>query len=192
MLHAFGHGYTTPGFCYARALGSIESAALSQLEENLNYSAEHLMALGPSRFKTLSAAQLYARNSEKLANAVFGGRMGNTASNDGWRYRGRGLTQVTGKANYSAYSEASRVDVVKWPELLVKPAYAADSAGWFWHARSCNHLADDGDVRGLTRRINGGETGLRERAVLMAQALKALRGLLAGGLDASPCLESTG
>jgi putative chitinase len=68
------------------------------------------------------------------------------------------------------------VDVVKWPELLVKPTYAADSAGWFWHSRSCNHWADDGDVRGLTRRITGGENGLRERAALTAQALKALLG----------------
>jgi putative chitinase len=102
--------------------------------------------------------------------------MGNTASDDGWRYCGRGLKQITGKENYSAYYEASRVDVVKWPEALVQPAYAADSAGWFWHARSGNHWADDGDVRGLTRRINGGETGPRERVALTAQALKALRG----------------
>lgn len=155
---------------------SVESAALSQLEENLNYSAERLMAVWPSRFKTLGAAQAYARNPEALANKVYGGRMGNTASDDGWRYRGRGLKQLTGKANYAEYAEASRVDVVKWPELLVKPAYAADSAGWFWHARGCNAYADDGDVRGLTRRINGGETGLKERAALTSAALRALLG----------------
>jgi putative chitinase len=155
---------------------SVESAALSRVEENLNYSAERLCAVWPSRFKTLSAASAYARNPEALANRVYGGRMGNTAADDGWRYRGRGLKQLTGKANYSEYAEASRVDVVRWPELLVKPQYAADSAGWFWQARGCNSYADDGDVNGLTRRINGGETGLRERAALTSQALKALLG----------------
>lgn len=155
---------------------SVESAAQSRVEENLNYSAERLCAVWRSRFKTLSAASQYARNPEALANKVYGGRMGNTAADDGWRYRGRGLKQMTGKANYSEYAEASRVDVVRWPALLVKPQYAADSAGWFWHARGCNSYADDGDVNGLTRRINGGETGLRERAALTSQALKALLG----------------
>lgn len=100
--------------------------------------------------------------------------MGNTASDDGWRYRGRGLKQLTSRSNYAEYAEASRVDVVRWPELLVKPGYAADSAGWFWHARGCNSFADDADVRGLTKRINGDETTLRERAALTAKALKAL------------------
>ncbi|KQP21381.1 glycoside hydrolase family 19 protein [Pseudorhodoferax sp. Leaf265] len=155
---------------------SVESAALSRLEENLSYSAERLLQVWPSRFKTLSAAEPYARNPEELAKAVYGGRIGNSAAGDGWRYRGRALKQLTGRSNYLAYAEAAKGDVVRWPELLVKPAYAADSAGWFWHSRGCNARADDGDVRGLTKRVNGGETGPRERAALTAQAVRALAG----------------
>jgi putative chitinase len=168
-------GIDTPArVAYFLAQVGVESGGLARLEENLSYSAERLMEAWPSRFKTLAAAQAYARNPEALANRVYGGRMGNTQAGDGWRYRGRGLKQLTGRNNYQEYAEASRVDVVKWPELLVKPTYAADSAGWFWNARGCNAWADDGDVRGLTRVINGGETGLRERAALTEKALQAL------------------
>lgn len=168
-------GIDTPArVAYFLAQVGVESGGLARLEENLSYSAERLMGVWPSRFKTLAAAQAYARNPEALANKVYSGRMGNTQPGDGWRYRGRGLKQLTGRNNYQEYAEASRIDVVKWPELLVKPQYAADSAGWFWDARGCKHFADDGDVRGLTRAINGGETGLRERAALTAKALQVL------------------
>ncbi len=98
---------------YFLAQVSVESAALSRLEEDLSYSAERLCVVWPSRFKTLSAAQPYARNPEALANRVYSGRMGNTAADDGWRYRGRGLKQLTGKSNYAEYAEAASVDFVK-------------------------------------------------------------------------------
>lgn len=89
----------------------VESGGLARVEENLSYSAERLMTVWPSRFKTLAAAQAYARNPEALANKVYGGRMGSTQPGDGWRYRGRGLKQLTGRNNYKEYAEAYRVGI---------------------------------------------------------------------------------
>lgn len=99
--------------------------------------------------------------------------LGNTAANNGWRHRGRELKQLLGRNNHAAYAEASGGNAVKCPELLTKPTHAADSAGGFGHATACNTFADDGDVRGLTRRITGGD-GLRKRAALTEKASKEL------------------
>lgn len=153
---------------------SHESGRLLRLEENLNYSAERLIAVWPSRFRTLEAAQPFARNPEALANNVYGNRMGNTLPGDGWRYRGRGLKQLTGKNNYAAYSLAADNEALTKPDILLQPHFAADSAGWFWHANSCNPLADRRDWQGLTRRINGGTVGLADRIAATERALRAL------------------
>jgi putative chitinase len=154
----------------------VESGNFSRLEENLNYSAERLCVVWPSRFKSVADAAPYARNSEALANNVYAGRLGNTQPGDGWRYRGRGLKQLTGRANYAAYYSYSGVDVVAHPEFLLEPLQAAYSAGWFWKTNGCSALADAGDVRGLTQRINGGLTGLAEREAATKRALAALAG----------------
>lgn len=151
-----------------------ESARFERLEEGLSYSPERLMAVWPTRFKSAAAAQPYARNPQALANLVYAGRMGNREPGDGWRYHGRGCIQLTGRAAYEAYEAASGKPVAAFPELLLDPAVAADSAAWFWSKNSCNTLADAGDVRGLTRRINGGQNGLQERLALTARALAAL------------------
>lgn len=153
---------------------AVESMRLSVLEENLSYSAERLCAVWPRRFPTLESAAPFARNPRALANKVYGGRMGNTGPDDGWRYRGRGLKQLTGRDNYEAYSRAAGINAASNPDLLLDPRYAADSAGWFWHANGCGALADARDWRGLTRRINGGETALGERIAAINRALSVL------------------
>lgn len=132
------------------------------------------MAVWPSRFKTLPEARQCERNPQALAERVYGGRMGNASPGDGWKYRGRGLKQLTGKTNYMAYAKAAGIDCVSNPDLLLQPEHAADSAAWFWSSNGCSALADKGDVRGLTQRINGGLNGLEERLAQSAKAIKAL------------------
>ncbi|EZI22716.1 glycoside hydrolase family 19 protein, partial [Pseudomonas extremaustralis] len=108
------------------------------------------------------------------ANVVYADRMGNAGPGDGWKYRGRGLIQVTGKTNYAACGEALGLDLINQPELLERPQYAAMSAAWFWSANGLNTLADAGDLTKITRRINGGLTGQADRQALYDKALKVL------------------
>lgn len=145
----------------------VESGGMSRLEEGLTYTTpERLQTVWPARFKTREAALPYVRNPQALANLVYGGRMGNTQPGDGYRYRGRGLKQLTGRSNYAAYAKASGADVLSNPDLLLHPKYAADSAAWFWSVNGCAALAADQDWKGLTRRINGGLTGYALRLEL--------------------------
>lgn len=160
-----------------------ESAGLSRTVENLNYSAQGLLRTWPSRFNAQTAAAM-ARKPEAIANHVYGGRMGNgpEGSGDGWRYRGRGLIQVTGKANYEAITELlvslnppqAVPDFVLQPELLELPKWAALSAAAFWHDHELNELADRGDMDRMTRVINGGSNGLPDRKARYARALRVL------------------
>lgn len=140
-----------------------ESNWFKTLEENLNYSAQGLMSIWGSRFPTLEIAQQYARNPEKIANKVYGGRFGNTEDGDGWKYRGRGIIQLTFKENYKRTGDALGVDLVAMPELLITPKYSALSAGHFWSKKGLNSLADVDDYQEITKRINGGQTGLMDR-----------------------------
>ncbi|WP_448120096.1 glycoside hydrolase family 19 protein [Pseudomonas veronii] len=150
-----------------------ESGQLTRLVENLNYSADGLMKTWPSRFDSVRATAA-ARNPEQIANIVYAGRMGNTAPGDGWKYRGRGLIQVTGKANYAVCGEALGLDLINQPELLEQSQYAAMSAAWFWSANGLNTLADAGDLTKITQRINGGTNGQDDRQALYDKALKVL------------------
>lgn len=100
--------------------------------------------------------------------------LGNNAPGDGFKYRGRGLIQITGRANYKDCGEALSVDLLDRPDLLEQPQYACLSAAWFWAGRGLNTLADAGEFDKITRRINGGQNGAAERQVLYAQALKVL------------------
>lgn len=100
--------------------------------------------------------------------------LGNTVKGDGSKFRGRGLIQITGRANYSACGEALGLDLVNNPELLEQPQHAAMSAAWFWSTRGLNTLADQGDFAKITRRINGGLTGQDDRHALYEKALKVL------------------
>lgn len=135
-----------------------ESARFTRLSENLNYmTAARLMKVWPSRFRTAASAAPYIRNPEALANLVYAGRLGNgsVGSGDGWRYRGRGLIQLTGKANYREAATALGRPYVESPNLVAEPMDACLTAAWFWQMRGCNPLADRGDIDGITRRING-------------------------------------
>ena len=103
-------------------------------------------------------------------------RLGNTpeADGDGQKYRGRGLIQITGRANYMMCGEALALDLINQPELLEKPQHACMSAAWFWASRGLNTLADAGQFDTITRRINGGQNGAADRQALYARALKVL------------------
>jgi putative chitinase len=153
-----------------------ESAGFTALKENLNYSAEGLTKVWPKRFPSLDVAQPYHRNPEKIANKVYADRMGNgnEASGEGFKYRGRGLIQLTGKDNYRAFGEAIGEDLVSNPELVEQPRYAALSAGWFWNKRGLNALADAMDITTLTVRINGGKIGIDDRIAKINKALDVL------------------
>ena len=110
------------------------------------------------------------------AQAKYEGRkdLGNTVVGDGSKYRGRGLIQITGRANYMACGEGLGLDLIKQPELLEKPQHACMSAAWFWATRGLNTLADAGHFDKITRRINGGQNGAADRQALYARALKVL------------------
>lgn len=160
-----------------------ESHELNRLEENLNYSAKRLCQVWPKRFPTLAAAEPYANNPERLANRVYAGRLGNgnEASGDGWRFRGRGLIQLTGRSNYAACRKALGVDLIKSPYRLLEPGTAARSAAWFWSSRGLNALADhepgdddEADFRRITTIINGAAIGIAERTKYWASARRAL------------------
>ena len=164
----------------AHLLGQLwhESGCLRHVEENLNYSAQGLMKTWPGRFRTVTEAQRYARKPQAIANRVYANRMGNgpESSGDGWRFRGRGLIQLTGRENYQAYadSEHCKGDLMKHPEWLAQFPGAVKSAMWFWQEHGLNELADRDDVRAVTRRINGGLNGLSEREYITMRMKRML------------------
>ena len=153
-----------------------ESNNFKSLEENLNYKPESLMRVWPSRFPDLATAMKYAHDPIKIANKVYGGRMGNgpEESGDGAKYHGRGLIQLTGKESYDNCGKAIGVDLINQPGLLAQPDLAAMSAGWFWNKKGLNALADAGDYETMTKRINGGLLGLDDRKAKIAKALQVL------------------
>lgn len=140
-----------------------ESSGFKALSENLNYSASGLMSVFRKYFDAESAKQ-YARQPERIANKVYANRMGNgdEESGDGWRYRGRGVIQLTGKNNYKAFAGHIKSDVVANPDTVSKK-YALDSAAWWWSSNRINAVADRGDVVAVTKRVNGGTNGLSDR-----------------------------
>lgn len=153
----------------------VESARLTALSENLNYSAEGLLATFPKYFNAVQAAQ-YERQPQRIANHVYANRYGNgdEASGDGWRFKGRGCLQITFKDNYAACGKAIGLPLDSHPELLEQPCNAALAAGWYWDSRDLNKLADAGRFEGITRAINGGLNGYSERLALYAAGKRAL------------------
>ena len=142
-----------------------ESGGLKYTSENLNYSAKGLRSVFGKYFKTWEQAKAYERQPKKIANKVYANRMGNgdEASGDGWKYRGRGLIQLTGKDNYERFSRDYGIDCVNNPDLLLDPEWALTSACWYWQKRKINQFADDDDIHMVTKRINGGTNGLNHR-----------------------------
>lgn len=155
-----------------------ESGGWRVFSENLNYSAKALDAVFGKYFKRAGRdAREYARQPEKIANVVYANRMdnGDTASGDGWRFRGRGPIQLTGKHNYQSFSDDMGVNAVGAPDIVSEDKeIALMSAIWFWNKNSLNRYADAGDMKKLTKRINGGYNGLQDRIHHWEEALKAL------------------
>lgn len=150
-----------------------ESGGLKRKEENLNYSAQRLMQVFPKYFRDVDPKD-YERNPEAIANRVYGNRMGNgpEETGDGYRYRGRGFIQLTGKNNYQAFADAMGMAVEDAAEYLSTSEGAAMSAAWFWDMRGLNDHADRGDVLTVTKKINGGTIGLKEREEYYHAALE--------------------
>jgi putative chitinase len=140
-----------------------ESEGLTHKEENLNYSATGLMKTWPSRFPTLEFAKKYERNPEKIANFVYGGRMGNVNPGDGYRFRGRGYIQLTGRETYRDIGRIAGLDLESNPELASKPEHAVRIACAYWNWKRINPSCDAGDFTEVTRKINGGTIGLPDR-----------------------------
>lgn len=173
---------------------SHESGGYTMLTENLNYRAATLAACWPNRFAELGAdkkpkrdakgaliptkvAHSIAGKPELIANMVYSGRMGNGApqTGEGWKFRGRGLKQLTGKDNYARCGRDLGVDLVSNPDLLLEPIYAARSAGWFWKVNKISEYADNNDIKGMTKKINGGFIGLKERQDLYNKIVESMK-----------------
>jgi len=141
----------------------------------LNYSKEGLLKTFPKYFNS-DNANFYARKPELIANKVYCNRMGNgnNESGDGWKYRGRGFIQITGKSNYTVLSKDTRIDFLNNPDLLLQEANSMISALWFWNKNKLNELADNDDVVSITKKINGGYNHLKERTILLEKWKKIL------------------
>ncbi len=163
---------------YFLAFTAFESALYTRAEEGLNYSAERLVIVFDKYFGPGKAdPKVYAHDGRAIANLVYGNRMGNgpASSGDGYRFRGRGFLQITGRANYTALDrDVPQLACVANPDALLEVEAAARSAAWFWSRFGCNVPADANDVEGVTRRINGGTNGLAERRVATLRAIAAL------------------
>ena len=162
-----------------------ESGGFKRLEENLNYSAKALRAVFGRYFGDAPKADAdeYARNPEMIANRVYNDtyrkyKMGNVNEGDGWRFRGRGLKQLTGRYNYTKFGESVGMTAEEAAEYVATPAGAIESACWFWDTNNLNEIADTDNVVKMTKKINGGNIGLEDRQKRYAHALKVL------GMDA--------
>lgn len=153
---------------------SHESGGWTVLEENLSYTAPRLVAVWPSRF-TLASAQHYARQPERLANKVYGGRMGNVDPGDGWKYRGRGPLQITGKTNYKRVGPLVCLDLELHPEDAIHPRYILPVALAIWRVLGCDGPADADDIVAVTKRVNGGTHGLADRKAWLAKVRTAIK-----------------
>lgn len=160
---------TTPNRVAAfMAQTSHESGNYKTLEENLNYGWQGLRKIFPRYFPTDALAKQYERQPEKIANRVYDdanrvNKMGNTAPGDGWKYRGRGIIQLTGKNNYVAFAADVGMTVDQVVEYVQTKKGAVESAAWFWSKRNINTPADAGDIDKVSTLVNGGTIGLNER-----------------------------
>jgi putative chitinase len=156
-----------------------ESGGFMILKENLNYKAATLRKIFPKYFPNDQIAQEYASKPNKqvaIASRVYANRMGNgdEASQEGWKFCGRGLIQLTGRSNYQAFADSLEMSIDDVPEYLATFEGAAQSACWFWETNKLNQWADAGDILTLTKRINGGTIGLEDRKKHYEHALHVL------------------
>jgi putative chitinase len=184
----------------ARVAGFIaqcahESGNFMTLEENLNYKEETLLKIfgryfGPGK----RDAKEYARNPEKIANYVYmdefrSSKMGNVKEGDGWRFRGRGLKQLTGRENYTNFGKSVNMTAEQAAEYVATEKGAIESACWFWNAKKLNAVADTGDVVKMTKIINGGDIGLADRQSRYKKAMEVFGGKV--DLKAVPVTEDS-
>ena len=158
---------------------SHESNNFRSLEENLNYSEKSLLAVFGRYFGAAPKANAaeYARNPEKIANRVYNDefrkyKMGNTQPGDGWRFRGRGLKQLTGRENYTGFGKFMGMSAEEAAEYVATPKGAVESACWFWDTKKLNNIADTDDVVKMTKIINGGNIGLADRQARYKKAME--------------------
>ena len=159
----------------------VESGGLRDLVEILDYTPQGILSQWPTRF-TPEEAQLYGRtsahpaNQQMIANIAYANRMGNgdVESGDGWLFRGRGLIQLTGRANYRAAGSALHLPLEYMPEQAAQPQAASLTAAWYWAEHGCNTMADGGHITAITQAINGGTNGLQARQALYSQAFSSL------------------
>lgn len=183
----------------ARVAGFIaqcghESGGFKVLSENLNYSADALNKIFPKYFiKAGRNAQEYHRQPEKIANVIYANRMdnGDTASGDGWRFRGGGLIQLTGRHNYTKFAAAVERSLEETVDYVRTKEGALDSACWFWDENSINRYCDAGDIVTMTKRINGGTIGLEDRKKHWEHALEVFGGHFTPSAADEPNMNET-
>lgn len=158
-----------------------ESNDFKTREENLRYSAERLLVVFPRYFKDYEQAKYHSMNGERLANYVYmdvnrtaRGALGNVEPGDGWLFRGRGLKQLTGRSNYERFGTYLKMDVNETVEYLSTMKGALHSACWFWKINDCNTLADSNDIDAVSKRVNGGSIGLKDRRDRYKRILKVM------------------
>jgi putative chitinase len=174
-----------------------ESMDFNALSENLNYREETLNKVFPRYFGPgkRNAAE-YARNPEKIANYVYmdefrTSKLGNVQPGDGWRFRGRGLKQLTGRDNYSRFAKDYNMTAEQAAEWLETKEGALASALWFWNTNKLNTIADTGNVAALTKKINGGDIGLADRQARYAKAMVALGGKIDAAAPVTTAVSET-
>lgn len=179
-------GITTPlRIAHVLAQQSVETAGFSTMVENLNYRVAGLRGTFSSKRisdadcqrlgRKAGAGPLSAAVQEEIANIVYGGawgkqNLGNVEADDGWKFRGRGAKQTTGRSNYTDVMKVTGIDVIGNPGLLADPDMGMQAACIFWQKKNCNSFADKDDIVGLTKAINGGDNGLPERRAALARA----------------------
>jgi putative chitinase len=153
-----------------------ESGGLKIAVEDMDYSAKRLMVVWPKRFKTLEKAKEYAHNPQKLANFVYANRMGNgnTASGDGFRFRGRGLLQLTGRSMYRGVGQAADLQLEEHPEIAEHADHALQIAGGAWKFDKVDQLSENASVEAYTKRINGALTNLADRKKRFAKVCQIM------------------
>jgi len=160
-------------FYFLAQLGH-ESNGLTVREENLNYSASRLLQVWPSHFASLEVAKKYEYKPEQLANLVYGGRMGNTDDGDGYKYRGRGYIQLTGRDTYREIGKIAGLDLEKNPDLASQVANAPKIACAFWTWKNINPACDNADFTAVTQKVNGGTNGLSDRLAWLSKVQTVL------------------
>jgi putative chitinase len=188
--HFPGSGLNTPlRIAHALAQQSVETGGFSKLVENLNYSVAGLRAtfkkhrISDADCQRLGrkpgAAPLSPAVQEEIANIVYGGdfgleQLGNQQAGDGWKFRGRGAKQTTGRSNYKNVMDVTDIDVISDPDLLADPDMGMRAACIFWEKKNCSHFADRDDILNLTIAVNGGTNGLPERTAALKRAKEIL------------------